>query len=150
MTDEQWQQLEKYVKHVAVEQLRDYIKQLIEEKKVGKEEKMQNQEQRFDVEVVREALKRYRTEPEGSRIRKCIDWLIKRHADFEGVMQQDDTFRIRHNAIVLEYIIKKPMTHIQIEKKLGISDGTFKRYIDTGVKELADILFLNYISDNSA
>ena len=100
--------------------------------------------------MVREALKRYRTEPEGSRIRKCIDWLIKRHADFEGVMQQDDTFRIRHNAIVLEYIIKKPMTHIQIVKKLGISDGTFKRYIDTGVKELADILFLNYISDNSA
>ena len=64
-------------------------------------------------------------------------------------MQTDDTFRIRHNAIVLEYIIKKPMTHVQIEKKLGISDGTFKRYIDTGIRELADILFLNYIGDIS-
>ena len=41
MTDEQWQQLEKYVRHVAGEQTRDYIKQLIEEKEVGKEEKMQ-------------------------------------------------------------------------------------------------------------
>lgn len=39
------------------------------------------------------------------------------------------------------------MTHVQIEKKLGISDGTFKRYIDTGIRELADILFLNYIGD---
>ena len=56
-------------------------------------------------------------------------------------MLQDETFRTRHNAIILEYIISKPMTHVQIEKKLGISDGTFKRYLDIGIAELAEILF---------
>ena len=78
-----------------------------------------------------------------------MDWLVRRHAELNHVMQQDDTYSIRHNAMVLEYIVKKPISHVQIEKKLGISDGTFKRYIDICIHELADILFLNYISDNS-
>ena len=99
--------------------------------------------------MIKEALSRYRLEPAESRIKTYVDRLIKRHAEFEKIMQTDNTFCIRHNAIVLEYIIKKPMTHVQIEKKLGISDGTFKRYIDTGIRELADILFLNYIGDIS-
>ena len=148
MTKEQWQQLEECARRVAVEQTKEYIKYVIEDD-TPRDERLQSREDNFAIEVIKEALNRYRLEPAESRIKTYVDWLIKRHAEFEKIMQTDDTFRIRHNVIVLEYIIKKPMTHVQIEKKLGISDGTFKRYIDTGIRELADILFMNYIGDIS-
>ena len=128
-----------------MEQIHDFIILMVKE---GKEDS-QDQEHGFAAEVIREALNRYRFESAESTIRKYVDWLVRRHAELNHVMQQDDTYSIRHNAMVLEYIVKKPMSHVQIEKKLGISDGTFKRYIDTCIRELADILFLNYISDNS-
>ena len=42
---------------------------------------------------------------------------VYKRQEFNHVMHQDDTYSIRHNAIVLEYIVKKPMSHVQIEKK---------------------------------
>ena len=146
MTAEEFEQVKECARRAAVEQIHDFIILMIKEEK----EDSQDQEHGFAVEVVREALNRYRFEPAESRVRKYVNWLVRRHAELNHLMQQDDTYGIRHNAMVLEYIVKKPMTHVQIEKKLGISDGTFKRYIDTCIRELADILFLNYISDNSA
>lgn len=145
MTAEEFEQVKECARGAAVEQIHDFIILMVKE---GKEDS-QDQEHGFAAEVIREELKRYRFESAESTIRKYVDWLVRRHAELNHVMQQDDTYSIRHNAMVLEYIVKKPMSHVQIEKKLGISDGTFKRYIDICIHELADILFLNYISDNS-
>lgn len=139
MTSSEWNKLEKYVQRVAMNQAKEIVQQIISEEE--EPEQSQGQENTFSREVIAEALTRYRTEPEESHIRQVVDWLIKRHAAIEKLMLQDETFRTRHNAIVLEYIISKPMTHVQIEKKLGISDGTFKRYLDIGIAELAEILF---------
>lgn len=139
MTSSEWNKLEKYVQRVAMNQAKEIVQQMISEEE--EPEQSQDQENSFSREVIAEALTRYRTEPEESHIRQVVDWLIKRHATIGKLMLQDETFRTRHNAIVLEYIISKPMTHVQIEKKLGISDGTFKRYLDIGISELAEILF---------
>lgn len=92
-------------------------------------------------ELIRQGLERYRTEPQDSNIRKCIDWLLQRHAQWEGFMQSDPLFRKRHNALVLEYIISHPITHTAIERRLGISDNGFKSQLEKGISELAQILF---------
>lgn len=139
MTSSEWNKLEKYVQRVAMNQAKEIVQQIISEEEES--EQSQGQENTFSREVIAEALTRYRTEPEESHIRQVVDWLIKRHAAIGKLVLQDETFRTRHNAIVLEYIISKPMTHVQIEKKLDISDGTFKRYLDIGIAELAEILF---------
>lgn len=145
MTEKEVEQLKERVRRVAAEQ----VHKMVQEEQYALQKASHEQEKEFAVEVeaIRGALSRYRFEPEGSRIRECVDWLIRRHAKLKHAMAFDNTYSIRHNAIVLEYIIKKPMTHNQIEKKLGISDGTFKRYIDTGIRELTDILFCGYITD---
>lgn len=139
MTSSEWNNLEKYVQRVAVDQTQELIRQIISEDE--ELEQPQIRENAFSLEVITKALTRYRTEPEESHIRQVVDGLIKRHAAIGKLMLQDETFRIRHNAIVLEYIISKPMTHVQIEQRLGISDNTFKSYLNTGIKELAEILF---------
>ena len=139
MTSSEWNKLEKYVQRVAMNQAKEIVQQMISEEE--EPEQSQDQENSFSREVIAEALTRYRTEPEESHIRQAVIGLQNGNATIGKLMLQDETFRTRHNAIVLEYIISKPMTHVQIEKKLGISDGTFKRYLDIGISELAEILF---------
>lgn len=139
----EWQELEYYI--------REYVGQIVRESMASESDssvplpdtrnsnlKTQREKER---ELIRQGLERYRTEPPDSNIRKGIDWLLQRHASWERFMQSDSFFRIRHNALVLEYIISHPMTHTAIEKRLGISDPGFKNQLEKGINELAQILF---------
>lgn len=139
----EWQELERYI--------REHISQTVRESMALESDssaplpatgndnlKTQREGER---ELIRQGLERYRTEPPDSNIRKGIDWLLQRHARWERFMQGDSLFRIRHNALVLEYIISHPMTHAAIEKRLGISDNGYKHQLEKGINELAQILF---------
>lgn len=95
-----------------------------------------------NAELIRKALEQYRTEPKDSTIRKSIDRIMQIHSKREQI-NCDKYYKRRHNILVLEYIIAEPMTRRQIMLKLGISVGyeTYKRQIEKGIMELAEIMF---------
>ncbi len=135
----EWQELELYVMEYASRTVKEIMASKITPA-VPDTDKGNLKMQR-ESDLIRKGLERYRTEPPDSNIRKCIDWLLQRHARWEKFMQSDKFFRKRHNALVLEYIISRPMTHTAIEKRLGISDNGFKNQLEKGISELAQILF---------
>ncbi len=144
----EWQELERYVREYAMQTAKEIIASGKAPTVPGKERETAlpgtgkgNPTRQRERELIRQGLERYRTEPPDSNIRKCIDWLLQRHARWEKFIQGDPLFRKRHNALVLEYIISHPMTHTAIEKRLGISDNGFKNQLEKGISELAQILF---------
>ena len=92
--------------------------------------------------LIRQGLERYRTEPPESNIRKVIDSLIRAHGNRKG-NGNDRAYKARHNALVLEYLIAQPMSQRQIMLRLGMSMGyeTYKSQLEKGISELAYILF---------
>lgn len=146
----EWQELERYIREHVSQTVKGIMASDREPAGQGTEREppaqgtrngnLKTQRER-ERELIRQGLERYRTEPPDSNIRKGIDWLLQRHARWERFMQRDSLFRIRHNAMVLEYIISYPMTHTAIEKRLGISDNGFKHQLEKGINELAQILF---------
>lgn len=93
------------------------------------------------MELIRKGLKRYRTEPPESNIRKYIDFLLRVHGKSK-LASLDSQYKNRHNALVLEYIISKPMSQLQIMKRLGMGTGysTYRAQLDKGIWELAQIM----------
>lgn len=146
----EWQELERYIREYVSQTVnrimasdRELAGQVTEREPPAQGTRngnLKTQRER-ERELIRQGLERYRTEPPDSNIRKGIDWLLQRHARWERFMQSDSLFRIRHNALVLEYIISHPMTHTAIEKRLGISDNGYKHQLEKGINELAQILF---------
>lgn len=114
----EWQELERYVRECAMQT----AKEIMASGKAPTAPKKERETTSLDTsggnparqqerELIRQGLERYRTEPPDGNIRKCIDWLLQRHARWERFMEGDPLFRKRHNALVLEYIISHPMTH---------------------------------------
>ncbi|MCM1543103.1 MAG: hypothetical protein NC121_17845 [Blautia sp.] len=142
----EWQELERYVRECAMQTVREIMASEKARTAPGRETASPgtgggNPARQRERELVRQGLERYRTEPPDGNIRKCIDRLLQSHARWEKFMQGDPLFRKRHNALVLEYIISRPMKHAAIEKRLGISDNGFKNQLEKGISELAQILF---------
>ncbi|RKI36264.1 hypothetical protein D7V86_25150 [bacterium D16-51] len=141
----EWQALKRYVREYASQIVREIMASenapSAPPQDTGKGNLKTQRECERERELIRQALERYRIEPPDSNIRKGIDWLLQRHARWERFMQSDPLFRKRHNALVLEYIISRPMTRTAIEKRLGISDNGYKNQLEKGISELAQILF---------
>lgn len=141
----EWQELEQHVKEYASQAVREIMLPeggfQLPSSGTGNGDSDRETRHVWEMELIRQGLERYRTEPSDSNIRRCIDWLLKRHACWERFMQSDTFFQKRHNALVLEYIISHPMKHAVIEKRLRISDNGFKKQIEKGISELAQILF---------
>ena len=94
-------------------------------------------------ELIRQGLERYRTEPPDSNIRKGIDWLLQKHAAIQRCFSGSEleNFKKRHNAVVLQYIIARPMNRNQIGKRLKTNIYIPDNVIEQGISELAQILF---------
>lgn len=139
----EWQELEQQVKEYASQVVREIMlpEGGFQLSYSGTGDGDRENRHVWEMKLIRQGLERYRTEPSDSNIRRCIDWLLKRHASWERFMQSDTFFQKRHNALVLEYIISHPMKHAVIEKRLRISDNGFKKQIEKGISELAQILF---------
>lgn len=93
------------------------------------------------MELVRKGLERYRTEPPESNIRKYIDFLLRVHGKSK-LASLDSRYKDRHNALVLEYIISKPMSQFQIMKRLGMGKNynMYRAQLEKGIWELAQIM----------
>lgn len=135
----EWQKIICSVKEMAAQTAKGYLEtEDSTGKKAESEEKTDRRQQEYD--LIHEALERYRNAPAGSGIRDGLEYLIKKHRRVVSAVG-GRLYRERHNALVLKYMISQPMTNVEIEKRLEISDNTFKRQIDRGIQELAVIFF---------
>ena len=143
----EWQALERYV--------REYARQIVQEimasesapsappQDTGKGNLKTQRERERERELIRQGLERYRTEPPDSNIRKGIDWLLQKHAAIQRCFSGSEleNFKKRHNAVVLQYIIARPMNRNQIGKRLKTNIYIPDNVIEQGISELAQILF---------
>lgn len=143
----EWQALERYV--------REYTRQIVREimasesapsappQDTGKGNLKTQRERERERELIRQGLERYRTEPPDSNIRKGIDWLLQKHAAIQRCFSGSEleNFKKRHNAVVLQYIIARPMNRNQIGKRLKTNIYIPDNVIEQGISELAQILF---------
>lgn len=95
----EWQELERYVREYASRIVREIMASesapSAPPTDTGKGNLKTQHEREREKELIRQGLERYRTEPPDSNIRKCIDWLLQRHARWERFMQSDPLFRKR-------------------------------------------------------
>ncbi len=141
MTDTEWKEIENYVKGAARQTVIDIL--VLEnppEESSAAQDKKKGTKHRWERELIRQGLERYRTEPPDSNIRKGINWLLRKHATFQKCLAgpQLEHFKKRHNALVLRYIITTPMNRNQIGKRLETSAYEL---IEQGINELAQIFF---------
>ena len=141
----EWQALERYVREYARQTVREIMASesapSAPPQDTGKGNlKTQRERER---ELIRQGLERYRTEPPDSNIRKGIDWLLQKHAAIQRCFSGSEleNFKKRHNAVVLQYIIARPMNRNQIGKRLKTNIYIPDNVIEQGISELAQILF---------
>lgn len=149
MTDTEWQEIERQARETARRTVREIFeseaKAALQEEKERQRADGQQRKRELDraamraKELIREGLERYRSEPSGENVRDMIDYLLKRHAQWESHMSHDRLFRKRHNAIVLKYVIKEPMDDKTIQEKLGMKESVYRNQSEKCMYELAQI-----------
>lgn len=143
----EWQALERYVREYARQTVREIMASesapSAPPQDTGKGNLKTQRERERERELIRQALERYRTEPPDSNIRKGIDWLLQKHAAIQRCFSGSEleNFKKRHNAVVMQYIIARPMNRNQIGKRLKTNIYIPDNVIEQGISELAQILF---------
>lgn len=143
----EWQALERYVREYARQTVREIMASesapSAPPQAIGKGDLKTQRERERERELIRQGLERYRTEPPDSNIRKGIDWLLQKHAAIQRCFSGSEleNFKKRHNAVVLQYIIARPMNRNQIGKRLKTNIYIPDNVIEQGISELAQILF---------
>lgn len=143
----EWQALERYVREYARQTVREIMASesapSAPPQDTGKGNLKTQRERERERELIRQGLERYRTEPPDSNIRKGIDWLLQKHAAIQRCFSGSEleNFKKRHNAVVLQYIIARPMNRNQIGKRLKTNIYIPDNVIEQGISELAQILF---------
>ena len=143
----EWQALERYVREYARQTVREIMASesapSAPPQDTGKGNLKTQRERERERELIRQGLERYRTEPPDSNIRKGIDWLLQKHAALQRCFSGSEleNFKKRHNAVVLQYIIARPMNRNQIGKRLKTNIYIPDNVIEQGISELAQILF---------
>lgn len=77
---------------------------------------------------------RYRESETGGFLCKVVDVLLS--VDIKCAPPNDDSFRKRHNAVVLRYITEKPITDKEICKRLGIPTWLLEDRIDIAIGDM--------------
>ena len=143
----EWQALERYVREYARQTVREIMASesapSAPPQDTGKGNLKTQRERERERELIRQGQERYRTEPPDSNIRKGIDWLLQKHAAIQRCFSGSEleNFKKRHNAVVLQYIIARPMNRNQIGKRLKTNIYIPDNVIEQGISELAQILF---------
>lgn len=143
----EWQALERYVREYARQTVREIMASesapSAPPQDTGKGNLKTQRERERERELIRQGLERYRTEPPDSNIRKGIDWLLQKHAAIQRCFSGSEleNFKKRHNAVVMQYIIARPMNRNQIGKRLKTNIYIPDNVIEQGISELAQILF---------
>lgn len=86
-------------------------------------------------EILLNMLKAYRSGLSNSE-RKFIDFLIERHRGAYEYHKQDEFYRVRHNILVLRYVVLEPMGKRNICNRLNIKVSVYERNLEKGIDEL--------------
>ncbi|MDO4601327.1 MAG: hypothetical protein Q4B37_03580 [Eubacteriales bacterium] len=86
-------------------------------------------------EILLDMLEVYRGDLSNSG-RKFIDFLIERHGRAYEYHKQDDFYRVRHNLLVLRYLVSEPMEKRDICDRLNIKGHVYDRNLEKGIDEL--------------
>ena len=140
MTDSEWQEMIQHVRKIAAQVASEYIASAY--RKAPREPPSIDSTRQKQIEIIRNALERYRESEPESAIRKMIDHLLYQHAEL--VDPNDRLYRKRHNILVLKYIVSQPMSDREIKKRLEISDRGFESQLEKGIKEIAAQFFWNW------
>lgn len=144
MTATEWNEIERMAKNTA--------------SKIGKKSAKDQREQTDNMdelesenarkaEYILSMLEKYRTEPPGSKERKIIDRLMELHREYPEKGYRDFhgknvPLRVRHNLLVLVFIIQEPKPKSEIMKLLGISqESVYGNVIRQGIKDLVQIYY---------
>lgn len=68
--------------------------------------------------------------------RKFIDFLIERHRMVYEYHKQDEFYRVRHNILVLRYMVSEPIGKRDICSRLNIKGSVYNRNLEKGIDEL--------------
>lgn len=68
--------------------------------------------------------------------RRFIDFLIERHRRAYEYHKQDEFYRVRHNILVLRYMVSEPMERRDICSRLNIKGHVYDRNLEKGIDEL--------------
>ncbi len=123
---------EEAIKRVVDKHLKQFWQQeKLEEKKNLKEE---NYNYRF--QILSLLLERYVDYPAGSRKKIFIDHIMERHrsAYREGITE--DFYKVRHNLLVLRFLLPTPIDEKSICQKLGIKKAVYQKNLRKGIEEL--------------
>lgn len=86
-------------------------------------------------EILLNMLEAYRDSLDNSE-RKFIDFLIERHRMAYEYHKQDEFYRVRHNILVLRYMVSEPMAKRDICSRLSIKSSVYDRNLKKGIDEL--------------
>lgn len=144
ISDTEWNEIIEHAKEIARDTAKEYVSKCYASQHPEQTQPthtiVQYQE---EIELITKGLERYRTEPPESNIRKCIDWLIRKHATLQDCYtgSEREFYRKKHNALILRYIIATPMTLNQIGKRLKTSCYGAGNILEKGINDLAQIFF---------
>lgn len=145
MTESEWQEIESIVSKTTIQTVQGIFEseetaELEKSQAMRLEKKAARKKELLEIAgLIQKGMERYRTEPTEGTIRPVIDWLLRKHALLESDMQRDGFFKERHNAMVLKYVIKSPMTNREIQKMLGMTEKMYESQLRKGMYELAQI-----------
>lgn len=101
---------------------------------------MREKQRELEISIVKEMFRRYRDDSKEGPIRKAVNHLMREHAMLEKCVP-DKTYKNRHNALVLKYMLERPMSDAEIIKQLEISNETLKLQLEKGFREIGFSLF---------
>lgn len=81
-------------------------------------------------------LETYREQEPGSPRQRFIDFLVEKHKKAFSFHGADEFYKVRHNLLVMTYLLEKPYTKRQVINSLGITGPVYDRNLQKGIDEL--------------
>lgn len=138
MTEHEWQEVEQKVREIAAQTGQQVVKKCISQLIPARQEVAKTRDRK---KAQYEARKRflitlfenYRQAQPGSWTRKTVDILITTHRDNAD---SDCWYKVRHNILVLRYVVTRPLTDKDICKRMGIRYNSFELALEKAFSEL--------------
>ena len=144
MTATEWKKIERMAKGIAYRNGKKLAKD--QRKPTDNKREMESEKARKR-DYILSLLERYRTEPPDSKERKTMDRLIELHQEYPEKGYRDFhgkhvPFKVRHNLLVLAFIIREPKPKSEIMKLLGISqESVYDNVIQQGISDLVQLYY---------
>lgn len=144
MTATEWKKIERMAKGIAYRNGKKLAKD--QRKPTDNKREMESEKARKR-DYILSLLERYRTEPPDSKERKTMDRLIELHREYPEKGYRDFhgkhvPFKVRHNLLVLAFIIREPKPKSEIMKLLGISqESVYYNVIQQGISDLVQLYY---------